>query len=153
MASRQLLVFKLNNEDFGVDISQVDSIISPKEIVKIPNTPEFIEGLLSLRGKVYTIFNLRKKFNLPHLDFNESTKIVIVNINAIMVGFIADEVNEIIRVEDENIASNAQAIASLNRKYLSGVAKIGEDKIVLVLDLDQTLSVVDEDAPVKTKAK
>lgn len=151
MASRQILIFKLNNEDFGVDIAQIDSIIPPKEIVKVPNTPDYIEGLLSLRGKVYTIFNLRKKFNLPSALADENTKIVIVNVNSIMVGFIADEVKEIIKVEDENISENSETVASLSKTYLAGVAKIDE-RIILILDLSQTLSLV-ADEPQKVAGK
>lgn len=143
MSNRQLLIFKLNGEDFGVEITHVDQIIPPKEIFKVPNTPEHIEGLLSLRGKVYTIINLRKRFGFPSKDFDDATKIIIVNVNSVMVGFIVDEVNEIARVEDENIESTPQTIANLNRKYLSGVAKIG-DRIVITLDLDQVLSASEE---------
>lgn len=155
MASRQILIFKLNDEEFGVDIAQIDSIIPPKEIVKVPNTPEFIEGLLSLRGKVYTIFNLRKKFHLPDVENNEGTKIVIVNVNSTMVGFITDEVKEIIKIEDEAINENSDTIANLSKKFLAGAAKIG-DRIILILDLSQALSLVSDDVDervVKAKAK
>lgn len=155
MASRQLLIFKLNNIDFGVDISLIDSIITPKETVKLPNTPDFIEGLLSLRGKVYTIFNLRKKFNFPTQEITDSTKIVIVSVNSMMIGFITDEVSEIIRVENEDIETDSQTMVNLNKKYLSGIAKLGE-KIILILELSQTLSLVDDIIPekvVKVKTK
>jgi purine-binding chemotaxis protein CheW len=144
MASQQILIFKLNNEEFGVNISQIDSIIPPKDIVKVPNTPDYIEGLLSLRGKVYTIFNLRKKFNLPIIENNENTKIVIVNVNSMVVGFIVDEVKEIIKIEDESINENAGTVASLSKKFLAGAAKIDE-RIILILDLAQTLSLMNDD--------
>jgi purine-binding chemotaxis protein CheW len=127
-----------------VYISQIDSIITPKEIVKVPNTPDYIEGLLSLRGKVYTIFNLRKKFHLPNVEFNENTKIVIVNINSTMVGFIVDEVKEIIKIEDDDINANSDTVASLSKKFLAGAAKV-EERIILILDLSQTLSLVTDD--------
>jgi purine-binding chemotaxis protein CheW len=139
MASRQLLIFKLNGDNYGVEITHIDSIVATKEIVKVPNTPDYIEGLMSLRGKIYTIFSLRKRFALPHHEFDENTKIVIVNINSVTVGFIVDEVNEITRFEDENIESTPQAISALNRKFISGVAKMGE-KLVIMLDLEQILS-------------
>jgi purine-binding chemotaxis protein CheW len=152
MASQQILIFKLNNEEFGVDIAQIDSIIPPKEIVKVPNTPEFIEGLLSLRGKVYTIFNLRKKFHFPNIESDENTKIVIVNVNSMMIGFIADEVKEIIKIEDEAINANSETIAGLSKKFLSGAAKVDE-RIVLILDLSQTLSLATDDVQEKVASK
>lgn len=148
MASRQLVIFDINEESFGVEITQVREIIKPMEIFKVPNTPDFIEGLINLRGKVHTIFNLRKKFNLPVREFDESTKIIIVNVNSITVGFIVDEVNEIVRVEDEDIESTPQSITTLNKKYLSGVAKLG-DRIVLILDLSMVLTASEEEAAEK----
>ncbi len=69
MAVQQLVIFNVNNESFGVEITQVKEIIRPMDIYKIPNTPDYIEGLINLRGKVHTVFNLRKKFNLPDKSF------------------------------------------------------------------------------------
>ncbi len=145
MASRQFLIFKLFGEDFGVDIANIDSIISMKEIIKVPNTPEYIEGLTNLRGKVYTIFNLRKRLNLPNCEYDDSTKIVIVNVNSIMVGFIVDEVNEISRIEDENLESTPPALANLDKKFISGIAKFGE-RIIITLDLNTILSLTENTA-------
>lgn len=143
MASHQFVIFNINGENFGVGITQVKEIIKPMEIFKVPNTPSYIEGLINLRGKVHTVFNLRKKFNLPALDFDDNTKIIIVSVNSMLIGFIVDEVNEIVRVEDEDIESTPQAIASANSKYVTGVAKIGE-RIILILDLSKALSLAEE---------
>lgn len=143
MATKQFVIFNINNENFGVEIIQVKEIIKPMEIFKIPDTPEFIEGLINLRGKVHTVFNLRKKFHLPPLEFDDNTKIIIVNVNELMVGFIVDEVNEIIRVEDEDIENTPPSITTLNKKYITGIAKVGE-KVILLLDLSQALSVSEE---------
>jgi purine-binding chemotaxis protein CheW len=139
MANRQLVILNLNEEDFGVEITQVDSIIKMQEIYKVPNTPPFIEGLINLRGKVYTVFCLRKKFGMPDKPFDGNTKIVIVNVNSIMVGFIVDEVKEILTFEEADVEPAPDFIKELDRKYLTGVAKKG-DKIVLILDLKQVLS-------------
>lgn len=143
MASHQFVIFNINGENFGIEITQVKEIIKPMEIFKVPNTPDYIEGLINLRGKVHTVFNLRKKFNLPALAFDDNTKIIIVNVNSMMVGFIVDEVNEIVRVEDEDIENTPQAIASANSRYVTGVAKIGE-RIILLLDLSKALSLSEE---------
>ncbi len=144
MASRQLLVFKLNGDSYGVEITNVDSIVPMKEIVKVPNTPDYIQGLMSLRGKVYTIFNLRKKFSLPDQEFDENTKIVIVDVNSVTVGFIVDEVNEITHIEEEDIENTPQSLEKLGRKYMSGIAKVSE-KIIMILDLSHLLSFNDND--------
>jgi purine-binding chemotaxis protein CheW len=145
MASRQLVVFTVNNEEFGVEITNVMEIIRPVEIFKIPNTPDYMEGLINLRGKVHTVFNLRKRFNLPANEFDENTKIIIVNINNLVTSFIADEVKEIIRVEDEDIESASGILSGFRDRFINGVAKLG-NRVVLLLDLENTFRIQGEEA-------
>jgi purine-binding chemotaxis protein CheW len=145
MASRQLVVFTVNNEEFGVEITNVREIIRPVEIFKVPNTPDYMEGLINLRGKVHTVFNLRKRFSLPANEFDENTKIIIVNINNLVTGFIADEVKEIIRVEDENIESASGILSGFRDRFINGVAKLG-NRVVLLLDLENTFRIQGEEA-------
>ena len=134
MAIRQLVVFSVNNEEFGIDIEQVNIIERSLEIFKIPNTPEYIEGLVNLRGKVYTVFNLRKRFKMPPKDFDDNTKIIMVNTGASIIGLVVDEVMEIVRVDDKDIESAPKVLQDLKRKYITGVAKVGE-RIIMLLDL------------------
>lgn len=148
MGGCQLVVFNIDGESFGVEITHVKEIIKMQEIFKIPNTPEFIEGLISLRGKVHTIFNLRKKFRLPAIEFDDNTNIILVNVKDALVGFIVDEVNEIVRFEDEDIEMTPDAISRFDRKYLNGIAKMGE-KIVMILNLDEVLSYTQEKVAAK----
>jgi purine-binding chemotaxis protein CheW len=139
MASKQLVVFTLNGEDFGIEITQVNEIIRPIETYKVPNTPEYIEGLINLRGKVHTVVNLRKRFNLPSLESTENQKIIIANVGSSIVGFIVDEVKEIVRIEEENIESTPSDLTGLKRRYIDGIAKAGES-IILLLDLNAAIS-------------
>ena len=143
MGNCKLVIFNLNGENFGIEITQVDTIIEPMEIFKIPSTPIFIEGLINLRGKVYTVFNLRKKFNLPTKEFDDNTKIIIVNVDSTMVGLIVDEVMEIATFDENNIESAPQSILSLDRKFINGIAK-KDEKIVLILDLNRIISLNEE---------
>lgn len=145
MSTRQMVIFNIGNESYGVDIGQVIEINKMLNIVKAPNTPEFIEGLVNLRGKAYAVYNLRKKFRLPAKEFDEGTKIIIIKVNFTDIGFIVDGVNEIIRVEDENIEEAPGIITGINRKYISGVAKVGE-KMMILLDLNLILSEAEEEA-------
>lgn len=151
MASRQFVIFRVNNEDFGVEISQVSSIEKPMEIFQIPNTPDYIEGLINLRGKVHTIFNLRKKFKLPVKEYDDNTKIVITNTNNLNLGFVVDEVNEIIKVDDDQIEETPKVIDGIDREYLKGVAKMGEN-LILLLDLGRVLSVVEAEEAKKIQS-
>lgn len=143
MANQQFVIFDLNNESFGIAITQIREIIKPVEIFKVPDTPSYIEGLINLRGKVHTVFNLRKKLNLPPKEIDETAKIIIVSFNDMPIGFVVDEVNEIIRVENESIEPAPQSISSVNVKFISGVAKV-DDKIILIFDLENALSQNDE---------
>jgi len=144
MASRQLVIFGINNEEFGIDISCVNSIEKPLEIFKIPNAPDFIEGLINLRGKVHTVINLRKRFNMPVREFDESTKIIIVNADSSVVGFIVDEVKEIIHVNDENIENTPSVISDLKEKFINGVAKI-DGRVIIILNPVTVISIEDDD--------
>lgn len=140
--SQQYVIFRLNGESFGVEIAHVLEIIRTQATFKVPNSPEFIDGLINLRGKVYTLYNLRKKFNFPTSDIDtEDSKILIVNINSMYIGLTVDSVDEIIQIEEDAVEATPATFNLLEQKYLSGVAKIGE-KLILLLDLESlTLSV------------
>ncbi|NLM73892.1 MAG: purine-binding chemotaxis protein CheW [Clostridiaceae bacterium] len=147
MALQQLVIFQIADESFGISITDIFQIINPQEIFKVPNTPPFIEGLLNLRGKVLTVFNLRKRFKMPDKENDESTKILIVNSNGMLLGFIVDSVSEIAKVPDEDIEPAPETLTSFDRRFLSGVAKLGE-KLILMLNLEKVLT-PDEEQQVK----
>lgn len=144
MAIRQLVVFGVNGEEFGIDIEQVNIIERSMEIFKIPNTPEYIEGLVNLRGKVHTVFNLRKRFNMLSKGFDENTKIIMANSGSTIIGLIVDEVKEIVRVDDKDMENAPKVLEDLKRKYITGVAKVGE-RIILLLDLNIVLMTEDSE--------
>ena len=139
MSTRQLVVFSVNNEEFGVDVSQVNIIERRMDIFKVPNTPEFVEGLVNLRGKVYTVFNMRKRFGLPAKDFDDNTKIIMVNTGSAIVGLIVDGVNEIIKVEDQNIEAAPAVLEDIKRKFLNSIAKV-DNRIIMLLNLETILT-------------
>jgi purine-binding chemotaxis protein CheW len=140
MATRQLVIFNINDEEFGIDIEQVNIIERPMAIFKIPNTPDFVEGLINLRGKVHTVFNMRKRFKMPVKEFDDNTKIIMANTGSAIVGLVVDEVREIIKVEDSDIESTPKVLVDMKRKYVSGIAKV-DSRIILLLDLDIVLSI------------
>ena len=134
--SSQYVVFKLNDERFAVEIERVLEIIHTQSVFKVPNSPPYIDGLINLRGKVYTLFNLRKKFDLPSIDANaENTKVLIVNINSTYIGISVDTVDEIIQIENSSIEEPPPTLANNAKNFINGVAKIN-DKLVLLLNLD-----------------
>lgn len=141
--NNQFVVFKIKDEDFGVEIINVREIIKPQQILKVPNTPKYIEGIINLRGKVNPVFNLRKKFHMEHKDFDERTKIIIVSVNDMAVGFIVDDVSEILRIEEQNMEVPPNIIVGHHRKYIRSVGKIN-DRMIIILDLDLILSEEEE---------
>ena len=139
MAIQQLVKFSVADLDFGININQIFQIIKPQEVFKVPNTPPFIEGLINLRGRVLTIFNLRKRFNMPEKAIDEDTKVLIVNMNDMLLGFTVDSVNEIVRINDEEIVDTPPTHKDFDHRFLSGVGKLGE-KLILLLDLKKVLT-------------
>lgn len=138
--SQQYVIFKLNDENFGVEIARVLEIIRTQVVFKVPNAPEFVDGLINLRGKVYTLYNLRKKFNIPTSDINiEDSKILIVNVNSMHIGMTVDAVDEIIQLENDAIEATPPTLTTPDKKYISGVAKTG-DKLIFLLDLESLTS-------------
>ncbi|MFZ5990023.1 MAG: chemotaxis protein CheW [Bacillota bacterium] len=134
--SQQYVIFKLDNEYFGIEISHVMEIICLQEVFKVPDTPQYVEGLINLRGKVYTIFNLRKRFNLPQVNTGKDDhKILIINVNSTSLGFIVDSVDEIKSIESENIEPSPESVSKFDKKYISGAVNI-EDKLIFLLDLE-----------------
>ncbi|PYG89770.1 purine-binding chemotaxis protein CheW [Ruminiclostridium sufflavum DSM 19573] len=135
--SAQLVLFKVNDEVFAININSVNIIEKITDIYKVPDTPVYIEGLINLRGKVHTVFNVRKKFGYPQIEFDESTRIIILNHESV-VGLLVDEVCEIISVEDTGIKPAPELISGLSGKFFSGIAE-KDGKIILIFDLDKLL--------------
>ncbi|HEX2946099.1 MAG TPA: chemotaxis protein CheW [Clostridia bacterium] len=150
MGTRQFVVFLINGEEFGLNIENISSIERMLDIFKIPNTPDYIEGLANLRGKVLTIFNLRKRFNLACPEFDENTKIIIANTSVSQIGIVVDGVREIIKVEDSDLDPVPEALSSIRDRFLCGTAKVG-DRLILMLDLEKVLT--EEDIKSLKKAK
>lgn len=144
MAIQQLVKFHIADEAFGIGIKQIFQILKPQEVFKVPNTPPFIEGLINLRGKVMTVFNLRKRFNMPEKENDGDTKILVIRMDDYLLGFTVDSVSEIVRVQHEDIVDPPPSLINFDRRFLSGVAKVGE-KLILLLDLEKILTPDEED--------
>ncbi len=135
--STQLVLFKVNNEVFAININNVNIIEKVSDIYKVPDTPVYIEGLINLRGSVHTVFNLRKKFGYVPTENDDNTRIIILN-NTSMVGLLVDEVLEIYGIDDSDIKPAPDLISGLSGKFFSGVVE-KDGKIVLILDLEKLL--------------
>jgi len=139
MAELQFVVFRLGKEEYGVNIMQVKEIVTYKEPTKVPNTPDFIEGIINLRGQIIPIVSLKKRFNISGELINDETRIIVMNLDSKQVGFIVDAASEVRTISEEDIENAPDIVAGIERKYITGIGKIGE-KILILLDLDKLFS-------------
>jgi len=135
----QLVVAELSHEEYGIPITQVQEIIKIPEVTRIPNMPEFIEGVINLRGKIIPIIDLRKRFNLTQKQKDEEARIVITTIGGQAVGLVADSVSEVIRLPAEAIDPVPSVISHINSEYLSGVGKL-DKRIIILLNMEKVLN-------------
>ena len=135
----KLVCFELAGEVFGVPISMVQEIIRMQEITEIPRAPEFVEGVINLRGKIIPVIDLRKRFGLGAGEQTKNTRIVVIKVGEITVGMVVDAVSEVIRLNDEDIEPPSPIVASLDAEYIKGVGKI-ESKLIILLDTEKILS-------------
>jgi purine-binding chemotaxis protein CheW len=137
----KVVIFNLADKEYAVDINDVREVIRLRKIVSVPDAAEFVEGVISLRGKVVTLINLRKKMGFAAELLNKSARIIITEINSRPLGIIVDNVSAVTDLQKENITIPDEALAQA--KYLTGIAKINK-RIILVVDIRQLLSSEDK---------
>ena len=130
---QQLVVFDLSTEAYGVDIGAVREIIRLQDITRVPRTPEFVEGVINLRGKVIPVVDLRKRFGLPAEEESKENRIVVVDIGAQDIGVIVDAVTEVLRIATESVEPPASVITTADSEYLLGIAKL-DSRLIILLD-------------------
>ncbi len=121
---RQLVVFRLANEHYGVDIGAVEGIVNMLPITAVPDAPEFVDGVTNLRGEVLPVIGLRKRFGLPLRDATKETRIVVVETNGSKVGMIVDEVSEVLRESEDAIEPPSPIVTSMDSAFITGIAKV-----------------------------
>ncbi len=137
-SEKQLVVFDLANEVYGMDIGVVLEIIRMQEITKVPRTPEFVEGIINLRGKIIPVVDLRKRFSLPVTDETADNRIVVVDIDGQGIGMVVDAVAEVMRINSGSIEPPSEAITTQESDYLLGIAKL-DDRLIILLDMNNLL--------------
>lgn len=135
----QLVTFHLANEEFAVDILNIQGINRMVEITKVPNAPEFVEGIINLRGRVIPLICLRKRLGMPEKDYDKSTRFIVVEINSRVIGFIVDSVSEVLRISSTITESTPPMISSIDSHFITGIAKL-DDRLLILLDLEKVLS-------------
>ena len=134
----QLVSFKVGSEEFGIDILKVQEINRMLHITKVPNSPDFVEGVVNLRGRIIPVIDLRKRLSIKEKSHDHKTRIVVVDIQGNIIGFIVDEVNEVLRISKEIIENPPELVSKVNSDFITAVAKL-EDRIIILLDLNHLL--------------
>ena len=137
--SLKLVGFFLGSEEYAVDILKIKEIKLMQEITRVPKAPDFVEGVINLRGDIIPIIDLRKKLRLGKAEIHEETKIIVIELDDKLVGVIVDEVSEVIEIEDTRISPPPPIIGGVEAEYLKGVGRMG-NRLLILLDLDKILS-------------
>lgn len=140
------LTFKLAEEEYGLEILKVQEIIQMQAVTRVPRTPDYVRGVINLRGKVIPVIDLRKKFGLETAKDTEKTCIIVVQIAhadaKVTMGIIIDEVKEVLDIRAENIEETPSFGASINTEFILGMGKIGSN-VKILLDIDKVMSAQD----------
>ena len=137
------LTFSLASEEYGIGILKIKEIIGMMPITSVPQTPEYIKGVVNLRGKVIPVMDLRLRFSMPAMDYTERTCIIVVEISGqagtVQVGVVVDAVSEVLNIKSEDIEPTPSFGTKLNTDYILGLAKTGGG-IKILLDITRVLS-------------
>jgi purine-binding chemotaxis protein CheW len=135
----ELVSFKIGNEEFGVDISNVKEIIKMLQITKVPNSPDFVEGVINLRGKVIPVIDLRSRLHMEKRKQDKDTRIIVVELNNSIVGFIVDAVSEVLRIPASITEAPPEMVTGYNSDFIQAVGKL-EDRLLILIDLSKVLT-------------
>ncbi len=140
MADQQFVVFKLHTEEYGIDIKNVQEIVHMQEITKVPQSAEFVEGIINLRGRIIPVVDLKKRFYGVKTETGDNTRIIVIDLGNQVLGIIADEVSEVLRLNEAMIDPPPAIILQLSAENgVIGVGKL-EDRLLILLDLTKAFS-------------
>jgi purine-binding chemotaxis protein CheW len=135
----QLVSFELNGEEFGINILMVQEIIRMLQITKVPNSPDFVDGVINIRGKVIPVVDLRCKLGMPRKEHGNDTRIVIVEVSGKTTGFIVDKVTEVLRIPASITEAPPELVTGINSDFIKSVGKL-DDRLMILIDLEKILS-------------
>jgi len=136
---KQLVIFELGAENFGIDIAAVEGIVKLQEITKIPQAPSCMEGITNLRGSVLPVIDLQKRFGMESQARTNETRIMVANVDGVKIGMIVSAVSEVLTIEDKVIEPSPPMVRNVNSEFIIGIAKI-DKRLVILLDLAKVLS-------------
>ncbi|MCB9480989.1 MAG: purine-binding chemotaxis protein CheW [Desulfobacteraceae bacterium] len=134
------LTFFLESEEYGISILKIKEIIGMMPITSVPQTPEFVKGVINLRGKVLPVIDLRQKFGMSEMEYDDKTCIIVVELDmktsVIYVGIVVDSVSEVLNIKEEDIDDSVSFGVSVNTRFLKGIAKV-DNSVKILLDIEK----------------
>ena len=141
---KQLVIFELANEYYGVDIAAVESIIKLQPITVVPHAPSYVKGVTNLRGKVMPVVELHKRFGLASVEPTKDSRIVVVAMGGLAAGLIVDGVSEVLTIQDQNIEPAPRMTTTVDSGFITGIAML-DDRLIILLDLSKVLSTQEQE--------
>lgn len=133
------LTFSIGKESYGIEIKYVTEIIGLQAITEVPELPEYIKGIINLRGKVIPVMDVRLRFKKEALEYNDRTCVIVIDISEISIGLIVDSVAEVITIPEADIVEPPQMNKGFNNRYIKNIGKVGND-VKLLLDCEKLLT-------------
>lgn len=135
----RFLTFRMGDEDYGIEIRQITEIVGMQRITKVPDSPEYMKGVINLRGQVLPVTDLRLRFGMVAREYDERTCIVVVHVRDSHVGLIVDTVNEVVDIPDERISEPPISAKGTQNGFLTGMGRL-EERVVMLLNMENVLS-------------
>ena len=136
----QLVIFQLGGEEFGVDIMQVQEIIRMPETTRIPQSPDYVKGVINLRGRIIVVINLDQRFGMASKEIDDNSRIIVAEVGETVMGMIVNSVSEVMRLPASNLEPAPDMVTSrVSSDYIKGVGKL-DDRLLILLDLEKVLS-------------
>lgn len=132
------LTFNIENESYGIDIRFVTEIIGIQSITEVPELPDFIRGIINLRGKIIPVMDVRVRFRKQQIPYNDRTCIIVIDISDVSIGLIVDTVAEVMNIAEENVVPPPDSRTGFSNRYVKGIGKV-EGEVKLILDCERLL--------------
>lgn len=133
-----LVTFRLSTEEFGLDIMKVQEIIKLPPITVVPKAPDFVEGVINLRGNIIPVINLQKKFGVAHTGESQEARVIVIRVQDKTLGIVVDQVTEVLHLSEEWIEPPPAVAVGIETSYIRGVGKVNE-RLVILLDVERIL--------------
>jgi purine-binding chemotaxis protein CheW len=137
-ANHEFLAFKLGSEEYGVDILSVQEIRGYDTVTRVPEAPDYIKGVINLRGVIVPVVDLRLKFKLGDAAYDEFTVMIVLNLKGKVIGAVVDGVSDVIQVEAEQIRPTPEFGGIIDTRFISGIATVGE-RMLILLDIESLI--------------